>query len=113
MSRMRRDAVVRVQDDYFKNWPSVAELDSIADTQALGPFDASAVEKSMKDPAIRQHLATLAHRLEKLPEFTHESLEATIRGLAEELDIKPGVLMSAAESFRGRGNCSWTILPRS
>ncbi len=59
-------------------------------------FDPAAVEKSMKDPAMRRHLGTMADRLSALAEFNQESLEATIRGLAEELGIKPGALMSAA-----------------
>jgi glutamyl-tRNA synthetase len=59
-------------------------------------FDPGAVEKSLKDPAIRRHLSTLADRLAALPEFTLESTDAACRAFATELGIKPGVLMSAA-----------------
>ena len=59
-------------------------------------YDQAALEKFLKDETIRDHLKTLAHRLEALPEFTHDSLENTVRSLAEELGIKPGTLMNAA-----------------
>ncbi len=59
-------------------------------------FDPAAVEKSMNDPSIRRNLAALGQRLEALPDFTHDAVEATIRGLATELGIKPGALMSGA-----------------
>ena len=54
------------------------------------------MEKSLKDPALRQHLATLADRFAALPEFTLQSTDAACRELAGELGIKPGVLMSGA-----------------
>jgi glutamyl-tRNA synthetase len=59
-------------------------------------YDQAAVDKFLKDEPIRGHLKTLSHRLEALPQFTHESLEHAVRGLAEELGIKPGMLMNAA-----------------
>jgi glutamyl-tRNA synthetase len=59
-------------------------------------FDPAAVEKFLKDEAIRQHLKTLADRLKSLPEFTHQSAEAATRNFAEELGVKPGALMNAS-----------------
>ena len=59
-------------------------------------FDPAAVEKAFKDPAIKNHLATYADRLAALPDFSHDAIEAATRSLAEELAIKPGVLMSGA-----------------
>ena len=59
-------------------------------------YDKAAVEKSLKDDTIRGYLRTLADRLQALPEFTHDSLESVVRGLAEELGIKAGTLMNAA-----------------
>jgi glutamyl-tRNA synthetase len=45
---------------------------------------------------VKEHLRTLGSRLEALPEFTHQTTEAAVRGLAEELGIKAGVLMNAS-----------------
>ncbi len=59
-------------------------------------FDPAAVEKFLKDENVRGYLGTLAHRLTALPEFNHETTETAVRGLANDLGIKAGVLMSAA-----------------
>jgi glutamyl-tRNA synthetase len=59
-------------------------------------LDPAAVAKAMKEPSIRKHLQTLADRLENLTEFTHHNLDSAIRGLAEELQLKPAALMGAA-----------------
>ena len=59
-------------------------------------FDPAAVAKAMTDPSIRGHLNTLADRLHGLSEFNHTTLDSATRGLAEELGLKPGALMSAA-----------------
>ena len=59
-------------------------------------YDAAAVEKFLKDPKSKEHLLTLASRLEALPEFTLQSTEAAVRALAEELGIKAAVLISSA-----------------
>jgi len=58
-------------------------------------YDTAAVEKFLKDETVRAYLKTLSNRLEALPEFTHESAEAAVRTLVEELGIKPGTLMNA------------------
>jgi len=59
-------------------------------------FDPAAVEKFLKDEKMRGHLRMLADRLEALPEFTHQSIEATLRNLADELSVKAGSLMNAS-----------------
>jgi glutamyl-tRNA synthetase len=59
-------------------------------------YDQAAVDKAFKDEKIRGYLHTLADRLQQVPEFTHDSLEPVIRGLAEELGVKPAVLMNAS-----------------
>jgi glutamyl-tRNA synthetase len=59
-------------------------------------YDQPAVEKFLKDDTVRGYLKTLSDRLAALPEFTHESLEAAVRTLAEELGIKPAILMNAS-----------------
>ena len=57
--------------------------------------DPAAVEKFLKDEKVREYLRTLAARLESLPDFTLQSTEAAVRGLADELGIKAGLLMNA------------------
>ena len=59
-------------------------------------YDQAAVDKFLKDDKVRGYLRTLADRIEALTEFTHGSLEAAVRGLADELGVKPGVLMNPA-----------------
>jgi glutamyl-tRNA synthetase len=59
-------------------------------------YDQAAVDKALKDEKIRGYLHTLADRLQHVGDFTHDSLEPVIRGLAEELAIKPAVLMNAS-----------------
>ncbi|OLD22896.1 MAG: hypothetical protein AUI91_00605 [Acidobacteria bacterium 13_1_40CM_3_56_11] len=59
-------------------------------------FDPAAVEKFLKDENARANLRTLAVRLAARPEFNHQSIEETVRGLAAELAIKPGALMNPA-----------------
>jgi glutamyl-tRNA synthetase len=57
-------------------------------------YDQAAVDKFLKDAAVRGYLRTLAARLEALPEFTHQTLESAVRGLADELGVKAAVLMN-------------------
>src|SRR5262249_34198507 len=59
-------------------------------------YDQAAVEKFLKDEKVRGHLRMLADRLEALPEFNHQSIEAALRSLAEELELKAGALMNAS-----------------
>jgi len=59
-------------------------------------FDPAAVEKFLKDEKVRGYLRTLADRLEALTDFTHDTLEHAVRALADELQIKPAVMMNPA-----------------
>jgi len=59
-------------------------------------FDPAAVEKFLKDDKVRGYLRTLADRLEALTDFTHDTLEHAVRALADELQIKPAVMMNPA-----------------
>ena len=59
-------------------------------------YDQAAVDKFLKDEKVREYLRMLADRFEALPAFNHETLEAAVRALAEELQIKPGVIMNAS-----------------
>jgi glutamyl-tRNA synthetase len=59
-------------------------------------FDPAAVEKFLKDEKVRGYLRLLADRLQILQAFTHENVEFAVRGLADELAIKPGILMNPA-----------------
>ena len=49
----------------------------------------------LKHPDLKEWLPTLAERYMALPEFTLESAEQAARELAEELDIKPGIIINA------------------
>jgi len=67
-------------------------------------FDQAAVEKFLKDEKMRGHLRMLADRLEALPQFTHQSIEATLRNLGDELGVKPGSVMNASRvALTGQG----------
>lgn len=59
-------------------------------------FDPAAVEKFLKDEKVCGYLRLLADRLQILEAFTHENVELAVRGLADELAIKPGILMNPA-----------------
>jgi glutamyl-tRNA synthetase len=49
----------------------------------------------LKFPELKTWLPTLADRYEQLAEFTTDETERVARELAEELDIKPGILINA------------------
>jgi len=59
-------------------------------------FDPVAADKLLRDTTAVANLQTLATRLEALSEYSQATTEATIRELAAEAGIKPGVLMGAA-----------------
>jgi glutamyl-tRNA synthetase len=59
-------------------------------------YDPAAVDKFLKDATVKERLRTLADRLNNLPDFTHQSAETAVRGLADELGVKAGVLMNAS-----------------
>ena len=49
----------------------------------------------LKQPELKEWLPMLAERYHALPAFTLESTETAARELAEELDVKPGVIINA------------------
>lgn len=63
------------------------------------PVDKKAVKKNIaKHDGIGKLLAMTAERLAGLEQFTKESTEEAIRGLAEELEVKPGILINGTRT---------------
>lgn len=60
------------------------------------PFDNAAVAKFLADESTRLLLAELAARYEALPESSEAAWETTLRELAAEKGVKPGVLINGA-----------------
>jgi len=59
-------------------------------------IDVAAKEKFLREPSLKSLLPELASRLDALPHFTLESCESTLRGFAEEKQVKAGLLINAA-----------------
>ena len=101
-----RDSLEKEEDSWFRSlvdlyrprakvlqdFPKQSRIFLIDDVE----YDPAAVEKFLKDEKVRGYLRALAERIEANPEFTHQSVETAVRGLAVELGIKAGVLMNAA-----------------
>ena len=51
-----------------------------------------------KDPATKEYLPMLAERFEALEAYSLDTTETALRGLAAELDVKPGLLINAARA---------------
>jgi len=63
-------------------------------------FDESAVNKNLrKDPRTRELMTALADRLEAIDPFTMETAETALRQLAEESEVKPGLLINGARTM--------------
>jgi glutamyl-tRNA synthetase len=63
-------------------------------------FDEAAVRKNiLKEPRLRELLPALASRLESVEPFTAETSEAALRAYAEEMNVKPGLLINAARTM--------------
>jgi len=63
------------------------------------PVDPKPVKKNLtKYDEIEKWLGILADRFEALPDFNEETAEAAARSLAEELDVKPGVLINGTRT---------------
>ena len=66
--------------------------------------DAAAVEKFLKDPAVRPMLAELGARYESAAGFTEQSAEQMLRAFAEEKGVKAGALINGARvALTGQG----------
>jgi glutamyl-tRNA synthetase len=61
------------------------------------PIEGKALENLQK-PGAREGLHELADRIAAAPEFTETSVEAELRKLAGEKDLKPGVLINGARA---------------
>lgn len=63
------------------------------------PIEERALEKNLnKTPELKQWLPMLAGRFAALADFNKETTEAAARELAEELGVKPGVLINGART---------------
>lgn len=58
--------------------------------------DEAAAKKNLKDPALRELMPLLAGRLKALESFSLESTEQTLRALADEKQVKAGLLINAS-----------------
>ncbi len=62
-------------------------------------FDEAAVKKNLqKDPALKELLPQLAEAFAALEDFTHDGIEALLRKVAEEKDVKVGLLTNATRT---------------
>jgi len=62
-------------------------------------FDEAAVKKNLqKDPALKDLLPQLATAFATLEDFTHDSIEALLRRIAEERGVKVGLLTNATRT---------------
>jgi glutamyl-tRNA synthetase len=61
-------------------------------------YDAAAVEKHLRVPGMRAHLAALDAAFAELPTFDSASTEAALRGTAETRDVKAGSLIHAVRT---------------
>ncbi len=62
-------------------------------------FEEAAVKKNLqKDPALKTLLPELAERFAALADFNHDAVEAALRVLAEEKDVKAGLLINATRT---------------
>jgi glutamyl-tRNA synthetase len=63
------------------------------------PMDEKVLRKNiLKHENLKDWLPLMAERLEALTEFTSDSVEQALRGLATELDVKAGILINAART---------------
>jgi glutamyl-tRNA synthetase len=62
-------------------------------------IDPKALKKNvLKHDKLKEWLPLIAERLDKLEEYSLEGTERVIRGVAEELNVKPGVLINGIRS---------------
>jgi len=63
-------------------------------------FDEAAVNKNLrKEPRTRELMTALAGRIENLDNFTAETAEAALRQLAEESEVKAGLLINGSRTM--------------
>jgi glutamyl/glutaminyl-tRNA synthetase len=61
-------------------------------------IEPAAADKFMSDPALAEYLPQLAERLGSLEAFDLETSESAVRGMAEELGVKAGLLINACRA---------------
>ncbi len=62
-------------------------------------FEEKALRKNvLKHEGLKDWFPELAKRFEALPEFSHDTVEQVLRQMAEELGIKPGILINGARA---------------
>jgi glutamyl-tRNA synthetase len=66
-----------------------------SDQYSLEP---AAVKKNLAKEGVKELLAALADRLSELADFSHESVERSLRQFAEEKDVKAGLLINASRT---------------
>ena len=59
-------------------------------------YEQKAIDKFLKDPKLVEYLPNLAERFNDLEPFDLESTELSLRGFAEELGVKAGLLINAS-----------------
>jgi glutamyl-tRNA synthetase len=63
-------------------------------------FDPASIAKNLKkEKRLQEWLPQLAERLESVEPFTHETVEAALRGLAEELGVKAGLFINGSRTM--------------
>ncbi|MCK5436959.1 MAG: glutamate--tRNA ligase [Desulfobulbaceae bacterium] len=64
------------------------------------PLDPKSVKKNIKkNPGLKEWLPLLAHRFEEISDFSKQETERVTRELAEELEIKPGILINGMRTI--------------
>lgn len=86
------NAVIDVMQERVKKWSDIPGMAGFFFTDDY-PYDEASVEKRLRKEGALDHLAALRNRLADCELFTAETVEAALRGLAEELQIKPADLI--------------------
>ncbi len=86
-----------IRDRYY----TLADFTTLGRAYFADDFEVEerAVEKNLaKNPLLAEWLPLLADRLAALPDYNRETVETAARTLAEELTIKPGILINGART---------------
>src|SRR5262249_31199261 len=63
-------------------------------------FDEAAVNKNLKkEPRLKELLPQLAERMEQIDSFNAESAEAALRQVADEVEVKAGLLINGSRTM--------------
>ncbi|WP_376789260.1 glutamate--tRNA ligase [Thermoflexus sp.] len=89
-----RRAIPLIQER-IKTLREGAEMLEFLWREEISPTLEDLVPKGNTPEEVRTWLAEASQVLERLPEFTHEAIEAALRGLADRLGVKAGTLFMA------------------